>query len=509
MCVAHNRWTGSQTGAEATVSCYGDIPGPWLIKGRFPTSSDQSLNVSSTVKSVLTYQSITGQSSFLSVESELVVHAETALVVQPIKQSVFTSIIPAVTFQNPDGENIATEDPQTILSATYLTPTPTSAPQQSSNTPPTASSEPTSKSRGVFLSNTDMLAAPSTSLAAVEHITASETSQRIPSFTYSPQEDSAASPAVSTAIPTGETLIQTSGGLPVFTHPGTNLPAASYSSSILGAVPAINSPVIQSTTPTVVPSFAFSLVIESTPAVGSQSSLCPDTPLASVSKIADGNSRVFITETQYTTAYPSPSLIGNAPPSQDEPLKPAAPSEARNTSSVEQSSAVLVLSSPVAPPLSKASLQQTLAVVIVTDYTTVTPGLALESTRAPETYSLPSIPQPAFPTASASPTVPGLPSSSPLPQPAVPSPAPAYSPNSPASQSIALPPIATPPSIQAPQASSSTMTGTPSVAPPAPTPSPTSESPLVVMPIPPSQIFTVTVTTTNTVRETTTVTVTA
>jgi len=195
---------------------------------QFPTSSDQSLNVSSTVKSVLTYQSITGQSSFLSVESELVVHAETALVVQPIKQSVFTSIIPAVTFQNPDGENIATEDPQTILSATYLTPTPTSAPQQSSNTPPTASSEPTSKSRGVFLSNTDMLAAPSTSLAAVEHITASETSQRIPSFTYSPQEDSAASPAVSTAIPTGETLIQTSGGLPVFTHPGTNLPAASF-----------------------------------------------------------------------------------------------------------------------------------------------------------------------------------------------------------------------------------------------------------------------------------------
>ncbi|KAH9869629.1 hypothetical protein IAQ61_006838 [Plenodomus lingam] len=513
---------------------------PWTLKyslliyDSFASYANSS-SIQTATNDVFPTSNIVQIPSALSTASELLVDAETALIVQPIQQSVFTSIAPAITFQNTAGEDIATEEPQTILSTLFITPTPTPAPQQSSSAipSPTPTSSPEAKpaeSSTLIASSRGFSAVLSSSVAAVENTTASETSLQIPQFTYSPEEDSSTLPASPTANPTSGTLNPSSGGLPGFSHPGSaplNPTAGNGNSSVL---PTGNSTLIQSTAQTPVPTVDSSSIVAPSSTINSSTSISlnPNAPSPSEPVVEDTTSMVYVTETQYTTVFPSPSPTERLSSSQS-PLAPVVPTDAQNTLPAEQSSTVVSSSCSSVSTLSAALPPHPPPVVIITQYTTVTQP---KPTDAPEAPSAPPAPAPVpgptlapipsvapEPSSTSSAPAPVLSSSSspvvPEPQPTPPLQSPEDSPVPSASEPTVAPPAVTESSAPPPEASASTTQDVPAPteAPPEPSsepiPTSTTEGPLIITPIAPSQIFTVTVTATDTIRETTTVTVTA
>ncbi|KAH9861554.1 hypothetical protein J1614_011304 [Plenodomus biglobosus] len=501
----------------------------------FVSYANSSSIRSSTLDNLPTSNAIVDSLSTLAAGSDLLAIPETALIVQPIQQSVFTSVLPAITFQNPDGEDIATGDPETILSTAFITPTPTPAPQQSSSaspspTPSSSLEAKPAESNTLIASSTIISADLRTSIAAVENTTASETSKQVPQFTYSPEEDNSLVSASPTAIPTSETLILSSGGLPGFNHPGSKSLGPTASAGISSVAPTSNSSSSQSTVQTPAPTIIPSSIAVPISTANSSVSLNPSAPSASESGVEDITSKVYVTETQYTTVFPSVSPTGFESSSQT-PLATAAPTEGQNNLPVEQSSSKAVFASSnrstAAPILSTALPPPPPPVVIITQFTTVTPNPDSEPTRAPEASSALPLPEPgpspapissATPEPSTSLAVEPVPSSSSVvaePPSVPPSQAPESPPMPSVSESTSSPPAVTESSTSPPEASASPTQDVPepTEAPPAPSPEPiptsTSEGPLIITPIPPSQIFTVTVTATDTIRETTTVTVTA
>ncbi|CAO2654234.1 Nn.00g109670.m01.CDS01 [Neocucurbitaria sp. VM-36] len=440
---------------------------------------------------------------------EQTVNADTALVVEPIQQTVFTHIIPAITFLNPKGEPLVTEDPQTILSTSYITPTPAPTTEESSSTTPTPSITPSqasmpTESSTIALSSNINSEALSTSVAAVENGTASTTSQRAPMFTYSPEGEETRTPLASPTLvsasisTTSEQSVPSSGGLPGFEHPG------SASRSIQVTSPAANS-TIATISSVAVPESSANSSSPSSPLGSPTGNPAP----ALTSEGAESTTHLFVTTTEYTTVYPSstPSDVAPSVP-QASTLEPAAPTEAQNTLSAQQTSSQVAASPALsaqpqesaAPALSSATAALPTSpldpppFVIVTQYTTVTPTSGSSPTESPSTpSSATSSPAYANPSSSSSTAEPSStsPAASPSTSPAAPPP--------PSSTSETAQPAPAP-------------TETPSIPVPEPAPSSTtSEGPLIITPIAPSQIFTVTVTTTEkeTIRETATVTVTA
>ncbi|EUC51334.1 hypothetical protein COCMIDRAFT_58884, partial [Bipolaris oryzae ATCC 44560] len=117
-------------------------------------------------------------SSIISSTSEKVVaQLDTALVVEPIQPTVFTSIAPGITFVNPDGEPLATQDPETVLSTSFITPTQKPTTEKSYSVIPTSTTTPGLKQAPVESSPTptlssDALSALSSSVKAAENSTA-------------------------------------------------------------------------------------------------------------------------------------------------------------------------------------------------------------------------------------------------------------------------------------------------------------------------------------------------
>ena len=138
------------------------------------------------------YSNTTSQVASTSQVSSLtapLVNAETAVIIQPIQPTVFTSTAPAVTFQLPDGQAIATETAQVFLSTSYITsaaPVPTS--DTSANV--AASSLPLAASETILSSLPAKGLSSSKAGAASEALSA--TTYAPPMFTLSPVEESSA-----------------------------------------------------------------------------------------------------------------------------------------------------------------------------------------------------------------------------------------------------------------------------------------------------------------------------
>ncbi|KAH6864792.1 hypothetical protein BKA58DRAFT_423307 [Alternaria rosae] len=159
-------------------------------------------------------------STIASTSGQQVAEAETAIIVEPIRQTIFSSIAPAITFVLPDGKPLVTQDPQTVFSTSYITPSPLPTPEETSSAVATSSVTPSPKPTPTESSDVSVSSALSSSVAAVENKTASETSRKAPMFTYSPIEETSTSLATPNASATSAVLASTTAGLPGFTHPG-------------------------------------------------------------------------------------------------------------------------------------------------------------------------------------------------------------------------------------------------------------------------------------------------
>lgn len=426
------------------------------------------------------------------------VNADTALVIEPIQKTVLTQINPAITFQNPKGEPIASQGAETILITSYFTPTPvpaasSSATADSSIIPslaPISSQVASSSQSSTPLAMSAISSTlPQSSQAVAESGSINITS--IPSFTYSPQQGgSSVSLETPTPIITSKAATSNSTGMPGFNHPGpgsrsaqsTNTPR---SSAVVENPSRIQTPVQASSSAAPISSSL------STPSGSSSINSPKDSIRPTTALDATGSkSRVVVTKTLYTTVYPSSAAAQQPSPA---PSKiPELGGESSPTqSSVSSAKAPMAPSpAPLAPP----------PVVIVTQYTTFTPSPTVQPSQVPETPNTSIAQRPSsssIPAPSSSAVV--LPSSPPA-QPS-PSSTSVQNPTSPFSSAISTPQSSTAPVAQLPPS--------PSAAPPAVS-STTSDVPLVITPIAPSQIFTVTVTTTQkeTVTETATVSVT-
>lgn len=458
----------------------------------------ESLATTSASRSVTSSPSIT--ESTVPVATGDIAEADTALVVEPIQRTVITHIIPGITFHNPEGVPVITDEPQTILSTIYITPTPAPKLDETSSASPIPSPTPSpevasTESNNIPIASTSIPADVTSSVAAVENGTASETSQQGPMFTYSPKEETTATPVASPTqdrisnSTTAESIAPSSGALPGFNHPG------SASRSVR---PTGNAPIS-----TIAPSSTLAVVESSgqpvLPAPSASDSLVDDT---------ESTTHIYVTKTEYTTVYPSatPSVLNTTT------VEPAAPTEAQNTPPGQPAgSDPYATPIPSAQPLESAALSSNSAaalpttslqppVVIITQYTTVTPAPEAQPTEAPAPSST------IQPAPSIAPSAPYEdPSTSAVAQPTATPPG-ATSPAEPAPSSEAQVPPS--PTASPPAAISSSTTE--AVQPP-PEPTSTSEGPLIITPIAPSQIFTVTVTETEkeTVTETATVTVAA
>ncbi|RYN37094.1 hypothetical protein AA0119_g682 [Alternaria tenuissima] len=504
-------------------------------------------------------------SAAFSTSTQQIAEAETAIIVEPIQQTILTSIAPAITFVLPDGKPLVTQDPQTVFSTSYITPSALPSTEESSSavatTSVTQSLEPTpTESVSVPISSAIETGILSSSVGAVDNKTASQTSQQIPLFTYSPiEEETSTSLATPPASATSAVLASTTGGLSGFTHPAaapSSLPVANTTaSSVITSTPSMIESVVQasSSTPLVnSTSLALPLPISS----GSPTAAVPS---ETASDAVDVTSRIVVT--QYTTIY------ATSQPPQTPAQESAMPSEAQESVPVASSSLSSEVAGAPTPSPSNAPAEvspsaslQVPPVVIVTSYTTVMPTPTPQPSQAPETPVSSAMPEPVLSSSMApsssiassssevaepTPTAPALSSSMseiPAPTPTPPAMASSITPTTSSapessaqtttssSSVVSLPEASSQPSLSSstappPEVTASTSdavpippapTDMPSSASPEPEPVPsstTSEGPLIITPIPPSQVFTVTVTATatekETVKETTTVTVTA
>ncbi|EDU41299.1 hypothetical protein TUN205_01831 [Pyrenophora tritici-repentis] len=279
------------------------------------------------------------------------VQADTAIVIEPIKPTVFTSIAPAVTFVNPGGKPLATLDPRTFLSTSFITPSPAPTTQKSTSALLTSTPEPKPVESYVTPSSSAVVsAAPSSTVAVADNSTTNQSSKKVPVFTYSPAEDETSkAPASPTVSLTSATPAPTSGGLSGFQHPGSasrSPQAANTTTSVITA--STPSPVIQA------PSSAS---FDSSPIIISTSSTSPVVALPSASQTVDIASRVVVT--QYTTVYATPS----ASEAQESPSLASSTLDMASVSASSSSSEMSPSASLQIPP-----------VIIVTSFTTVMPS---------------------------------------------------------------------------------------------------------------------------------------
>lgn len=99
---------GPQKRKETTVSVCRLSRGAELIHFSFATYTNGSTIVLPTFEAVQVPTSSLYQPAPIPIDQS--VGADTALVVEPIQQTVFTHVIPAITFLNPEGKPLATED---------------------------------------------------------------------------------------------------------------------------------------------------------------------------------------------------------------------------------------------------------------------------------------------------------------------------------------------------------------------------------------------------------------
>ncbi|CAA9956841.1 PAT1 domain containing protein [Pyrenophora teres f. maculata] len=283
-----------------------------------------------------------------TIPSSTDVQADTAIVIEPIKPTIFTSIAPAVTFVNPGGQPLATQDPRTVLFTSFIMPAPAPTMQKSTSALPTPSPKPRPVESHVTSSSSAVVsAAPSSTVAVADNSTTTQSSKKVPVFTYSPTEDeSSTAPASPTVSLTSATPAPTSGGLSGFQHPGSASRSPQAANTTTSATTARTpSPVIQG------PSSAS---FDSSSTMNSASSTSPVATLPSASQTIDVTSRVVVT--QYTTVYAIPS----ASEAQE------APSLASPTSDM---AGVPDSSSPA--QISPSASLQIPPVVIVTSFTTL------------------------------------------------------------------------------------------------------------------------------------------
>ncbi|KAJ4992559.1 hypothetical protein SVAN01_01942 [Stagonosporopsis vannaccii] len=459
--------------------------------------------------------------------SEPYVNAETAIIIEPVQPTVFTQTAPGITFLLPDGQAIATQTPEVLLSTSYITsptPVPTSEIQSS------ATSEDVIASTSIPTESQTLNSFPakglSSSQAEIESEKQSATSYAPPMFTYSPEEPTTAAPSAFSTILT------------------SYVTASSLSESTVLSIPAISSATASATADqpaqnvTGMPAFTHPGAPEGTAALSSASTSSIVMPLpVSDNTTLTTSSRLVVTKTLYTTVFPtlaatetsssasathSSDLESSAPassalaPSSSVATTPVAPGHSSiNASATAPASAELLPSTSLPVP----------PVVIVTQYTTVPP---LPSSALVETSVAPSAPisssqaiEPSVTFSSSSYAASSIASSIPS---LTPSATPSVQPTSLSSSSAAMPTSAVSPSGVSSKTSyaitnvepSPTETPSPpsdappppSDVPPAPLPTAsTSEGPLIITPIAPSQIFTVTVTEKE--KETVTATVTA
>ncbi|CAG5184882.1 uncharacterized protein ALTATR162_LOCUS11129 [Alternaria atra] len=268
-------------------------------------------------------------STIFSTSEQKTAEAETAIIVEPIQQTVVTSIAPAITFVNPDGKPLVTQDPQTIFSTSFITPSPLPTTEESSSAVATPSVTPSPvptpiESISVPISSVIGSSAFSSSVDAVDNKTASETSQQVPMFTYSPiEEETSTSLATPTAPATSAIPASTTGGLPGFTHPAaapSNLPSANTTtgSTIASASSMIESVIQASSSSPMVNSTSLAL-----PVPTSSGSPTAALPSETASDAIDVTSRIIVT--QYTTIY------ATSQPPQTPAQESAMPTEAQES----------------------------------------------------------------------------------------------------------------------------------------------------------------------------------
>ncbi|PSN64557.1 hypothetical protein BS50DRAFT_77284 [Corynespora cassiicola Philippines] len=439
--------------------------------------------------------------------SALPVNADTAVIIEPVQPTVITHTKPGITFLLPDGRPFITDSPQTVLSTSFLTDiTPT--PSSSKRPKPEASSMPVSLpyiqssiGMGTF--------APSslipTSQAESEKNMSGSMSYQTPMFTYSPddRETRTSSPLTSSKQASGAStqLPSLPGG---FISRVTPTSASTQNASMPITIPTHSSVLLSTKT-------MLSITVQTTLLSSLKTNpgtLLPETP-----------STIVMTLTQYTTVFPTP-LVSEAPTAQ------SSTSPSSMLSSAPQSSSAALSSVPsqgqestASPPGLPSTSLSVPPVVVITMYTTVapTPPTAPEVTLSSVVSEAPP-PQASSPVSS---VVPSEPLSSQT-RSATTSQAPempsfTYQPPSSVTSEASVQPPVFPSSKPAePTLSKPAITSSkpiPSAPPPTsvePVPEPsasslTSEGPLIITPIPPSQIFTVT----ETVTEKETVTVTA
>jgi hypothetical protein len=441
------------------------------------------------------------------------VNADTAVVVEPIQRTVVTHVIPAITFLNPKGEPVATQDAETILSTSFITPSP--APPLPSSAIATLIATPaspipslavsSSHSKASSLSLSSSIGLPSSSQAGVASGPISRTS--IPVFTYSPEETQANTPIASPSpIGTGNLSTGNSTSLPGFNHPGLPPRSTALTSAFLSSAvppsPSASQSAIQ----------ASSLIAPSGSGRPATNATRPssDTVRPTVApNLTSSVSRVVIIKTEYTTVYPSSlavatssaAALGSSTSTGGSELVAGSTSAQIQPSlaSSPNSSPATFSPTPLAPP----------PVVIITQYTTVVPS----PTKEPEISTVPGtlvpIPAPSPPASSTGAQLPSsaAASSSPADPPSAQPTFSSRAPEVPVQSSSAVAPTLPP---QVSSSTTSTLQPLPIPSASSVAPSPTSDGPLIITPIAPGQLFTLTVTTTEkeTVTETATISVT-
>ncbi|ORY01354.1 hypothetical protein BCR34DRAFT_592294 [Clohesyomyces aquaticus] len=448
-----------------------------------------------------------------SFSSNAPVNAETPeVIVTPIERSFSTSIQAAITFLNPDGQPLETIPEQTFVSTTFIPKPPTTPPPEATSTSSSTSSETltltipvTSRADKSTLADTPS----STKSDPAEHLSGIKgtTTEQRPRFTYQPGfgNGSPSSSQATAAFPPGST--------PLSFGPSASSSNTSSSKTLLDGAPntpsatstpsgsGVGTPAGQSSSSATGPNPSERSGSESQlPTISSQvgaatSSIALLSTVSDLSSSASQPSFIIVTKTRYTTVFPSSttaqSQLAGVSPSSVATNQPQ-PSASGTTVAVSSTSSALLSpkSSTVAGlPTTPLPLPP---VVTVTLYTTVPPS--------PES----SMVQSQVPASSAAASTPEAPAASSLVSSLVPSESQLQStqaattsaniPLGPPSSATAVPPAIT----VLPPAPSSQLSET--------SPSSTSESKLIVTPIPPSQIFTITVTTTE--KETVTVTAT-
>ncbi|UPX09600.1 uncharacterized protein EKO05_0000287 [Ascochyta rabiei] len=480
--------------------------------------------------------------------SEQYASAETAVIIQPVQPTIFTQTAPAITFLLPDGQAMATQTPEVVLSTSFITslaPVPTLETKSSVVHSDVASSSSAPAGNQPMSSVSSFPAKGlSSSKAEAESEAVSATTYAPPMFTYSPDESTTAaffapstiivsSTVISSALPSsihsssvtpspaasvGGPPAQNGTGMPGFTHPGTSQGTAtpgsspiSYTSAGLVSV----TQVLSSAVPT-------SSTVSSLPSPSSV--VLPPTNSTLMT-----SSRLVVTKTEYTTVFPTPaasqvSFVASSALSSTLASSAPAVSVISSTSAfaavpavpVSSSVQTSVVQSPSAELLPSTSLQVP-PVVIVTQYTTVLPSPSSAPAETPPVFSTPasssssivisaapsSVSTSAESATTLSPSTGLAPSSSSSTLAASSSPI-ASSLPTPSGPASSGPPY----SVTNVEPSPTEAPAGPSEAPSAPAPtSNSSEGPLIITPIAPSQIFTVTVTEKE--KETVTATVTA